>query len=130
MKVNIQQIIFLAGLCLLADPECIISESSQIPTSGQLKIEQANKLESYSGVWDLLEIPSFVPQQEESFIHIAGGFFSRFNRRYGAIKQCRQLLPPSVGVTLANGLEYLVHADKERAQLGVELFSRSVFDQP
>ncbi|UCF97307.1 MAG: hypothetical protein JSV89_19360 [Spirochaetaceae bacterium] len=100
MKAKFQQIMLFAGLCFLAHPDGIVSEASARPAAGQPIMEEPGKPEE--PVWELLESPSFVPQQEESFIHIAGGFFSRFNRRFGAISQCRELLRPDFG----SGSEY------------------------
>ena len=38
-------------------------------------------------VRELLHLASFVPQTEESFVHIGGGFFAYFNRRDGMAEQ-------------------------------------------
>jgi hypothetical protein len=47
-----------------------------------------------SSVRELLHFASFVPETEESFVHIGGGFFAYFNRRDGMAEQSPELSLP------------------------------------
>lgn len=101
MNADVLKIVLFAVLCLLLVQQGAVSESLQnaspVPASGRPHLEEAELPERTLAVRELLEAPSFVPEQEDCFIHIAGGFFSRFNRRYGEVKRCRELLPPCFG---------------------------------
>lgn len=45
-------------------------------------------------VRELLHFASFVPETEESFVHIGGGFFAYFNRREGKAEESSELCLP------------------------------------
>ena len=53
----------------------------------QTRDQDAARLEQPLSVLELLNCKSLVPETENSFVHIGGGFFAYFNRRDGGAKK-------------------------------------------
>jgi hypothetical protein len=82
MKIRIVAGFVLGVLCVTVNQTWSDQQSRTWAVAG---------LEQRLSVEELLSCRSFVPDTEESYVHIGGGFFAYFNRRDGIVKEISTL---------------------------------------
>jgi hypothetical protein len=62
----------------------------------QLHVREAAELDPQLSARELLQSASAVPETEDSFVHIGGGFFAYFNRKGGTVQEDPTLASPDL----------------------------------
>jgi len=96
MKGRIVQGLLVGALCVTAIRVWSDLEMDMKPDSQQIQVQDATELEQQLSVRELLHCKSLVPETENSFVHIGGGFFAYFNRRVGMVEKSPTLSSPDL----------------------------------